>query len=84
MEIAILIQLNPKPAVKKRIGMQAIRISKCQSKQNIGLQRSGKAVEKDSGHFQVTQACFIWIISFNVAPDIFYLLNIPISSRNRL
>ncbi|CAA3000698.1 Hypothetical predicted protein [Olea europaea subsp. europaea] len=48
-------QLNPKPAVKKRIGMQAIRISKCQSKQNIGLQGSGKAVEKDSGHFQVTQ-----------------------------
>ncbi|KAL2485261.1 endochitinase A [Abeliophyllum distichum] len=49
-------QLNPKPAVKKRFGMRAIRMSKCQPNQNIGLQGSAKAVEQDSGHSQVTQS----------------------------
>ncbi|KAL2509497.1 uncharacterized protein Fot_33144 [Forsythia ovata] len=49
-------QLNPKPSVKKHFGMRAIRMSKCQRNQNIGLQGSAKAVEQDSGHSQVTQS----------------------------
>ncbi|CAI9762045.1 unnamed protein product [Fraxinus pennsylvanica] len=45
-------QLIPNPTTKKYIGLKVIRMSKCQPKQNIGLQGSEKVVKQDSGHSQ--------------------------------
>ncbi|CAA3009179.1 Hypothetical predicted protein [Olea europaea subsp. europaea] len=47
-------KLLVKPGLKNT-SRQTIRMPKCQPKQNIGKQESGKAVKQDSGHSQVTQ-----------------------------
>ncbi|KAI3447620.1 hypothetical protein Pfo_004285 [Paulownia fortunei] len=45
---------NPKPGLKKTSGLQTVRMSKCQPKQNIGKLGSGKAIKQDSVHSQMT------------------------------
>ncbi|XP_073016958.1 uncharacterized protein [Primulina eburnea] len=46
---------NPRQTLKKNIGLQTIRLSKSQPKQNILKLGSGKAVKQDGGHSQVAQ-----------------------------
>ncbi|KAK4432426.1 hypothetical protein Salat_1004700 [Sesamum alatum] len=45
---------NPRPGSKKTSGLQTVRLSKCQPKQNSGKVGSGKAIKQDSGHSQIT------------------------------
>ncbi|KAL0333339.1 UNVERIFIED_CONTAM: hypothetical protein Sangu_1490100 [Sesamum angustifolium] len=39
---------------QKNSGLQTVRMSKCQPKQNSGKMGSGKAIKQDSGHSQIT------------------------------
>ncbi|CAI9760709.1 unnamed protein product [Fraxinus pennsylvanica] len=48
-------KLHSEPALKNT-SRQTIRMPKCQPKQNVGTQGSGKVVKQDSGHLQVTQS----------------------------
>ncbi|CAA3010648.1 Hypothetical predicted protein [Olea europaea subsp. europaea] len=48
-------QLHLEPALKNT-SRQTIRMPKCQPKQNVGTQGSGKASKQDSGHSQLTQS----------------------------
>ncbi|XP_073145955.1 uncharacterized protein [Henckelia pumila] len=47
---------NPKQTLKKNSGLQTIRLSKGQPKQNISKLGSVKAVKQDGGHSQVAQS----------------------------
>ncbi|XP_073273792.1 uncharacterized protein [Primulina huaijiensis] len=47
---------NPEPISKKNSGLQTIRLSKSQPKQNMSKLGSAKAVKQDGGHSQVAQS----------------------------